>query len=119
MWMLEQLNLSIGAIIIMLLSLLIVEGGRLIARARNNPSQRQKLSFTVWSSDWLNWATLALNLLTCIVLMSIREGIAEFGGMMISNSERFDLFFAAIVGSGGQGLWKIVLKAGDMLTSRK
>jgi hypothetical protein len=117
--MLEHLNLTPGAIIIMLLSIIIVEGGRLVARARNNPAKRQRLSVKVWMSDWVNWATLALNLLTCFVLLSVRESIAEFGGMTIGDHQRFDLFFAALIGSGSQGMWKIVLKAGDVLYAKK
>jgi hypothetical protein len=117
--MIEHLNLTPGAIVIMLLSIIIVEGGRLVSRARNNPIKRQRLSIKVWMSDWVNWATLVLNLLTCLVLLSVRESIAEFGGMEIGNAERFDLFFAALIGSGSQGLWKIVLKAGDSLVARK
>lgn len=119
MWLLEQLNLSVGAIIIMLLSVIIVEGGRLISRARNNPAKRKRLSFAVWASDWVNWTTLALNLLTCIVLLSIRDSVAEFGGMSVTDNERYDLFFAALVGSGSQGMWKIVLKAGDTLIPKR
>ena len=115
--LMHELNLTAGALIIMLLSIIIVEGGRIVARARTVPSKRTPFSWTVWASDWVNWMTLALNLLTGVVLISIRDGIAEFGGLTISNPERFDLFFAAVVGSGGQGLWKIVLKVGDTLRS--
>jgi hypothetical protein len=111
--MLERLNLTPEAILVMVASMTIVEGGRLIARARNNPSNRKRLSFRVWAADWLNWATLILNLLTCFVLLSIRDSVAQFGGMEVGDHERFDLFFAAVVGSGGQGLWKIVLKASE------
>jgi hypothetical protein len=117
MWytsLLNELNLTVGSLVIMFLSMFVVEAGRLIARSRSSKN-RTPLSWKVWASDWVNWLTVVATIATGVICISIRDGIAEFGGMSVSNQERFDLFFAAVVGSGGQGLWKIVLKAGAML----
>lgn len=111
MGLLNELNLTVGMLIIMVLSMVIVEGGRIVKRVQlgRKVNAKSEFSWSVWVRDWTNWATLILSLLTSVVLLSIREGVVEFGGLTIAKPDRFELFFAAVVGSGGQGLWKIVL----------
>ncbi len=108
---LNELNLTVGMLIIMFLSMVIVEGGRIVKRVELGKKRNSKTTFEwrVWVRDWTNWATLILSLLTSVVLLSIRDGVVEFGGLTIAKPDRFELFFAAVVGSGGQGLWKILL----------
>ena len=67
----------------------------------------------------LNLTVGSVIIMLAAMCISIREGIAEFGGLVIANKERFDLFFAAVVGSGWQGIWKVVLTAGESLAVNK
>ncbi len=118
-YLLNELNLTVGSVIIMLAAMFAVEAGRIIARARSADAIKFPFSWKVWAQDWTNWLSVLVAFTTGIVCISIREGIAEFGGLVIANKERFDLFFAAVVGSGWQGIWKVVLTAGESLAVNK
>jgi len=114
---LGYLNMTYGGLIVLGLTLFVIEWTAILGRQHQKDVARTKFSLWKWLGDWVNWMTLLANLATAIVLISIREGLVEFGGLKVEDKEHFELFFAAVVGIVGQVLWRRLLSIAAALAN--
>ena len=103
---LSLINVTWGGVIILLLTLFVIEATGVIGRQHEKNITRTPFSWASYFGDWVNWLSIVVNLATSLILIGIREGIVEFGGLKVDNEVHFELFFAAVVGVVGQTLWK-------------
>lgn len=101
----DLLNCTWSGLLYLLLTLFVVNATKILGRQHEKNVVRTPFSWRVWFSDWVNWFTLLVNLVSSVLLLGIRESLAPALGLSVVDHDTFELFFAVIVGIVGQVLW--------------
>lgn len=105
------LNWTPVSVVLVLMSMFVVEGFRVLGRASAPNVQREPFKFGEWISQFANWFSIVLSLVCSMVLLVIRDSIVSSMGLDISDEGNFEYYFAVGAGAFGQAMMKVVLKA--------
>lgn len=111
-------NLTLSNLFVILLSALIVEGLRITGRDTKRTSGKTRFSVTTYVADRINVWSLVLSFLCGLLLLIVRDGFIQSMGLAVTDHQTFGLFYAVAVGTGAQGMVKILFKAAANLGTR-
>lgn len=108
--LLTYIHCTWGGVLFLLATMFVVHASSVIGRQHQPDVIRTKFDWGVWLSDWVNWLSVLVTLVSSFILLGIRESIAPIMGVTVSDPVQFELFFAVIVGLAGQVVWEALLK---------
>lgn len=107
--LLDLLHVTASGLWFLLGTQFVVSITKVIGRQHRKEVARTPFDLGMWARDWVNWATIAVNLVSAVLLLGIRESLAPVFGLSIEDADAFEKFFAVIVGTTGHLLWARVL----------
>lgn len=106
-----QYNWTPAFILMVVLSMLLVEGFRIMGRASDKRVQRTPFDFRHYASQFVNWFGVVLSFVSSLVLLAIRDGLIGTVGLTVADPATFGTFYAFGAGAFGQSMIKLAMKA--------